>query len=144
MTAATDPLIGQGWTFPTRVASDGTIALIGGGADIDRSIQLILTTAPGERPMRPEFGCGIYALIFAPVDAATGGLIAGAVRAALERWEPRIAVDVVEVSADDVVSGLLYIDIGYTILSTNSPRNLVFPFYTLPGEPGSGQDQGAS
>ncbi len=141
MTGSTDPLVGQGWTFPTTVASDGTIALVGGGADIDRSIQLILTTAPGERPMRPEFGCGIYALIFAPVDAATGGLIAGAVRAALERWEPRIIVDLVEVSADDVVSGLLYIDIHYTIAATNNPRNLVFPFYTLPGEPGT--DQGA-
>jgi uncharacterized protein len=138
MIGATDPLVGQGWTFPTRIASDGTIALIGGDADIDRSIQLILTTMPGERPMRPEFGCGIYAQIFAPVDASTGGLIAEAVRAALERWEPRIHVDLVEVSADDVVSGLLYIDIHYTVRSNNSPRNLVFPFYTLPGEPGGG------
>ena len=137
MSSALDPLIGQGWSFPVRVAGDGTIALIGGDADIDRSIQLILTTVPGERPMRPEFGCGIYALIFAPVDASTGGMIAESVRAALTRWEPRIAVDLVEVSADDIVTGLLYIDIRYTVLATNSPRNLVFPFYTLPGEPGA-------
>jgi phage baseplate assembly protein W len=133
-----DELIGKGWTFPTKVADDGTIALVGGPEDIDRSIQLIMRTAPGERPMRPEFGCGAHSWIFAPVDATTGGQIAQAVHAALERWEPRITVTDVDVTADDMTNGLLYIDIHYQIRATNSPRNLVFPFYTLPGEPGTG------
>ncbi|MFJ6773033.1 GPW/gp25 family protein [Kitasatospora sp. NPDC091257] len=133
-----DELIGKGWTFPATVADDGTIALVGGAEDIDRSIQLIMRTMLGERPMRPEFGCGVSALVFAPIDATTGGQIIETVHTALERWEPRIAVDEVDVTADTVVSGLLYIDISYRILATNSPRNLVFPFYTLPGEPGTG------
>jgi uncharacterized protein len=131
----TDAIVGRGWAFPAAVAADGTVALVGGGADIDRSIELILTTAPGERPLRPEFGCGVHALVFAPADAATAGRLADAVHSALDRWEPRIAVDFVDVSADEITQGLLHIDVRYTIRATNSPRNLVFPFYTLPGEP---------
>jgi phage baseplate assembly protein W len=96
---------------------------------------LILGTAFGERPMRPEFGCGIHDYIFAPTDATTGGRIAYEVRASLRRWEPRIdVVDVVVgVAADD--AALLYIDVRYTVTNSNDPRNLVFPFYVIPAEP---------
>jgi uncharacterized protein len=131
----TDAIVGQGWAFPAAVGADGTVSLVGGDADIERSIELILTTAPGERPLRPEFGCGVHALVFAPADAATAGRLADAVQTALDRWEPRIVVDFVDVTADEITQGLLYIDVQYTIRATNSPRNLVFPFYTLPGEP---------
>ncbi|MDQ1374538.1 MAG: uncharacterized protein QOJ09_1876, partial [Actinomycetota bacterium] len=93
---------------------------------------LILATAPGERPMRPEFGCGAHDYVFAPADAATAGDIAYAVRVALERWEPRIGLNDVVVRFDDVESGTLYIDIEYSVRGTNDPRNLVFPFYVIP------------
>jgi phage baseplate assembly protein W len=139
----TERFVGRGWPFPTAFAADGTVALVGGAADIERSIELILTTAPGERPLRPEFGCGAHALVFAPVDADTAGRLADAVQTALDRWEPRIAVDLVDVTADDATPGLLLIDVRYTIRATNSPRNLVFPFYTLPGEPGAAPGEGA-
>src|SRR5262249_61525008 len=105
MSRALAPLIGQGWSFPTRVTSDGTIALIGGDDDIDRSIQLILTTVPGERPMRPEFGCGIYGLIFAPVDASTGGMGAGWGRAAVAGGGPWVGGGVGDGSAEGPLSG---------------------------------------
>ena len=127
--------IGAGWAFPLRTDATGGIALVSREREIEESIRLILGTAIGERPMRPEFGCGIHDYIFAPTDATTAGRIAYEVRAALRRWEPRIEVAdvVVDVAEDD--PALLYIDIRYTFTSANDPRNLVFPFYVIPAEP---------
>ena len=127
--------IGAGWAFPLRTDATGGIALVRREQEIEESIRLILGTAIGERPMRPEFGCGIHDYIFAPTDASTAGRIAYEVRASLRRWEPRIEVAdvVVDVAEDD--PALLYIDIRYTFTNTNDPRNLVFPFYVIPAEP---------
>jgi uncharacterized protein len=127
--------IGAGWAFPLRTDATGGIALVRHEREIEESIRLILGTAFGERPMRPEFGCGIHDYIFAPTDATTAGRIAYEVRAALRRWEPRIEVAdvVVDVAADD--PALLYIDVRYTVTNSNDPRNLVFPFYVIPAEP---------
>jgi Bacteriophage baseplate protein W len=124
--------IGKGWAFPIRTDATGSIALVGGDREITESIRLILATAPGERPMRPEFGCAIHDLVFAPADAGTAGEIAYAVRIALEQWEPRITLDdvIVDFSASEM--GTLYIDIRYRLRDTNDPRNLVFPFYVIP------------
>jgi len=129
-----DEFIGAGWAFPLRTDATGRIALVTREREIEESIRLILGTAYGERPMRPEFGCGIHDEIFARTDAATFGRIAADVRASLRRWEPRIAVEDVEVSPDPDEPATLYIDIRYTIGSSNDPRNLVFPFYVIPAE----------
>lgn len=136
--------IGRGWAFPLRVSATGGIGLVGGDVEIEQAIRLILGTAPGERPMRPDFGCGIHDHVFAPGDGATAGLLAREVRIALERWEPRIAVRDVVVAFDAVDAGVLYLDVRYTVRSTNDRRNLVFPFYTLPAEvePGVAADTG--
>lgn len=124
--------IGRGWAFPLRTDATGSIALVSGEREIVESIRLILATAPGERPMRPEFGCGIHDLVFAPADAATAGEIAFAVRRALETWEPRITLDDVVIDFAEADEGTLLIDIRYRIRDTNDPRNLVFPFYVIP------------
>jgi phage baseplate assembly protein W len=92
--------IGAGWSFPTTITPAGSVRLIGGGADIDAAIRMILSTIPGERVMRPEFGCRMWSLIFAPLTAGTLGLIEQYVREALERWEPRIELDSVVAVAD--------------------------------------------
>jgi len=83
--------------------------------------------------MRPEFGCRIYDYLFAPADGATAGAIATEVRSALRQWEPRIDVEDVVVSFDAKDPTLLYIDVRYAIRATNDRRNLVFPFYVIPG-----------
>jgi phage baseplate assembly protein W len=128
-----EEFVGAGWGFfPMRTDRTGSIVLVTREREIEESIRLILETAPGERPMRPEFGCAIHDFVFAPADAATAGQLAYEVRAALDRWEPRIDVDDVQVRFDDVDSGTLYVDIGYSIRGTNDPRNLVFPFYVIP------------
>lgn len=124
--------IGAGWAFPLHTDATGGIAMLTREREIEKSIRLILGTACGERPMRPDFGCGIHELVFATADAATAGRIATEVRASLARWEPRIAVRDVEVTIDPTERSTLYIDIRYSIGTSNDPRNLVFPFYVIP------------
>jgi uncharacterized protein len=115
-----------------RTDVTGRIVLVSHTQEIEESIRLILSTAPGERPMRPDFGCAIHDFVFAPADAATAGQIAFEVRAALDRWEPRVDVLEVRVEFDTGDEGTLLIQVGYHIRGTNDPRNLVFPFYVIP------------
>lgn len=129
-----EEFIGQGWGFPLSTTANGSIALVGGDREIEEAIRIILSTSFGERPMRPEFGCGIHDHVFASADATTAGVIIYEVRRALERWEPRIIVQDIIVSFDRVHLGMLYIDIHYAKRGSNDPRNLVFPFYTIPEE----------
>ena len=129
-----EEFIGRGWAFPLRTDATGGIALVSREREIEEAIRLILGTSPGERPMRPEFGCRIHEFVFASADGATASLVAGEVRRALGRWEPRIDVEDVTVSFDANDAGVLYIDIRYSIRATNDRRNLVFPFYVIPGE----------
>jgi phage baseplate assembly protein W len=127
-------IIGSGLAFPLQVDRRGGIALARDEQDIDQAIQLILGTAPGERPMRPEFGCGVHDFVFDSIDATTIGRMEEAIREALDRWEPRIQVQSVEFDLSNSANGLLAIDIGYTVRATNTERNLVYPFYVIPAE----------
>lgn len=129
---ANPDFIGAGWAFPLGTDATGGVALVARDREIEQAIRLILGTARGERPMRPEFGCRIHDHVFGPANGATAGQIAYDVREALERWEPRIAVQTVGVSFDAVEHGRLYVDVGYVVEDSNDPRNLVFPFYVLP------------
>jgi phage baseplate assembly protein W len=127
--------IGRGIAFPMRVDHTGSIALVSGPEDIDRSIVMVLSTARGERLMRPEFGCAIWDQLFEPINANTLGLMAQAVRDAIGQWEPRVDLEDVTTSADEDRQGRVNIDITYRVRATNDRRNLVYPFYTIPGEP---------
>jgi phage baseplate assembly protein W len=127
-------IIGSGIAFPLQVDRRGGIALARDEQDIDQAIQLILGTAPGERPMRPEFGCGVHDFVFDSIDANTIGQMEEAIRIALERWEPRIEVSAVSFDLSQAGAGLLTIDIGYVVRATNTERNLVHPFYVIPAE----------
>ncbi|WP_305783844.1 MULTISPECIES: GPW/gp25 family protein [Micromonosporaceae] len=138
-----EQFIGNGWAFPLRVDATGGIALVSREKEIAEAIRLILATAPGERPMRPEFGCGVHDYVFAPADENTAGRIAFEVRRALDRWEPRIDVTDVVVGFDDEDTGVLYIDVRYAIRGTNDPRNLVFPFYVIPSHDDAAQESAA-
>ena len=134
-----DPLIardflGTGWGAPFGVDGRGGINLVSGDRAIERAILTILSTAKGERRMRPMFGCGIHDLVFAPNDPTTAGLVHSQVLEALGWWEPRIVVQRVDVQPSREEDGLLLVDIHYTIKATNADRNLVYPFYLIPGE----------
>ena len=127
-------IIGSGLAFPLQVDSRGGIALARDETDVEQAIELILATAPGERPMRPEFGCGVHDFVFDTIDASTVGKMEQAIRDALDRWEPRVIVQTVEFDLDYVGEGRLVIDIGYRVRVTNTLRNLVYPFYVIPAE----------
>ncbi|WP_217170956.1 GPW/gp25 family protein [Streptomyces sp. AC512_CC834] len=126
-----EQFVGSGWSFPLRIGPTGGIALVSGEQEVEEAMRLILATAPGERPMRPEFGCAIHDLVFAPVNEQTAGRIQHEVYTTLDRWEPRIEVQDVEVSTGDG-QNVLFIDVRYSIRGTNNPRSLVFPFYVIP------------
>lgn len=126
--------LGRGWAFPVGVDHRGGIATTAGQTDIDQAIRIILGTTPGERVMRPEFGCGLHNFVFAPNSPTTAGLVSYHVREALGRWEPRIEVERVEVTPDPRNEAVLLIEIRYRIRSTNDARNLVYPFYRIPEE----------
>ena len=125
--------LGQGLAFPLQVDPRGGVALAKGESDIAQSIKIILSTAPGERVMRPEFGCRVHELIFDPRNATTEGLLVHYVEEALGRWEPRIEVRQVIVSTDpqDRHAGTWYVEIKYRIKATHDDRSIVYPFYLL-------------
>ncbi|WP_028058622.1 GPW/gp25 family protein [Candidatus Solirubrobacter pratensis] len=127
-------IIGSGLAFPLQVDRRGGIALARDEQDIDQAIQLILGTAPGERPMRPEFGCGVHDFVFDSIDATTVGRMEDAIREALDRWEPRIQVQTIDFDLANADNGVLTIDIGFSVRATNTERNLVYPFYVIPAE----------
>lgn len=127
--------IGAGWNFPLQADATNAIALATHVRDIEQAIEIIIRTAPGERPMRPEFGCRIQDHLFSPTNEATAAAIAHDVRRALEMWEPRIDVEDVRVLFDARDLGTFYIDVSYRVRGDNDERNLVFPFYVIPEEP---------
>jgi phage baseplate assembly protein W len=126
-------LIGRGWTFPVGPDGAGRLSLSSGVSDIDEAITLILSTSLGERVMRPNFGCRIHELVFAPVHGNTLGLAERYVREALGWWEPRIQVkDVLcRLDPEAVDAGRLLILISYIVRTTKDERTLVYPFYLI-------------
>ena len=130
--------LGTGWAFPVRVDAHGRIALARQELDIEKAIRIILLTPKGQRVMRPEFGCQIHDLIFAPNDATTAGLASYYVEEALGMWEPRIRVQEVTARPDPGDPGRLLVEVRYEIKATHDRRSLVFPFYRIPGEDNAG------
>ena len=126
--------IGRGLSFPMGVDHTGSIAMTEGENDIDRSLWVVLCTAPGERVMRPRFGCAIWDLLFEPINANTLGLMAQAVREAVGQWEPRVELESVRVIPDQADNGVVHINLTYRVRATNNRRNLVYPFYVIPRE----------
>ena len=124
--------LGSGWASPVRL-ENGSIARSGpderpAGA-VEDAVRLILSTALGERVMRPDFGCAIHDYVFALVDSGIAGDISHAVREALAEWEPRIDVLDVTTVPDPLDPRRLSIDLTYQVRSSNSRVNLVYPFY---------------
>ena len=126
--------LGVGWAFPVQLDARRQVALARHEHDIEQAIYMILLTPKGQRLMRPEFGCQIHDLIFAPNDSTTAGLADYYVREALAMWEPRIEVKDVLVRPDPQNNTRMLIDLSYEIKATHDRRSLVFPFYRIPEE----------
>ena len=126
--------LGRGWAMPVALdPRTGLVASVAYEDDIRQSILIVLETAPGERVMRPDFGCGIHELVFAAVDSTTLRRVRSTVEEALRRCEARIDVIDVAVSAAATFDGQLVVEIDYRVRATNQLGNLVFPFYFREG-----------
>jgi phage baseplate assembly protein W len=121
--------LGVGWNLSMEIDRQGGVKLSGQEANIEQSIRIILGTSKGERIMRPDFGCGINDLVFAPNNTHTHGLVIHYIEEALAKWEPRIELIKVEADADKDYNHKLLINIEYKVISTNNFFNLVYPFY---------------
>lgn len=126
--------LGVGWAMPVDVdPQTGFIATVAYEDDIRQAIRIILETAPGERVMRPDFGCGIHEMVFQSIDSTTIERIRAEVNDALRRYEARIEVLNVTVQEDADIVGQLLIELEYQVRRTNQLGNLVFPFYFKEG-----------
>lgn len=120
--------LGVGWGFPIQFDVNGAVTTAQYEESVRQSIWIILGTSQGERLMRPDFGCGIYDLVFQVNSASTSGKVAEAVREALLVQEPRI--DVLNVQVEPQGDGAtMLIHIQYQVRATNNVFNLVYPFY---------------
>lgn len=126
--------LGQGLAFPLQIDPRGGIALARGERDIEQSIRIILETSPGERVMRPGFGCRVKELLFAPRNASTQTLLIRYVKDALLQWEPRIDVISVEITDEPGRDGSWLVEINYRVKATHDERSIVYPFYILDEE----------
>jgi hypothetical protein len=127
-------ILGRGWAFPVAIDGAGQVGLAEHSEDIAQAMVIILSTRKGERVLRPEFGCQIHDLLFAPNDANTIGLAIYYVEQALRMWEPRIRLLDVSARPDPASSERLEIAVQYEIRTTLDRRTLVFPFYRIPAE----------
>lgn len=121
-------VLGVGWAFPVAFSGD-RVAAAEYEESVRQAIVIILSTAKGERLMRPDFGCALQELVFAPNSSATRGMAECAVRDALRDWEPRIDVLKVEASGAGALGEQLLIRLDYRVRMSDSRFNLVYPFY---------------
>jgi len=121
--------LGVGWKFPIDLDRRRGIAMSTFEENIEESILIILGTALGERVMRPDFGCAIHDLVFAPNNSNTHGLIIYYVTEALNKWEPRIQALGVDCELGPGVGNRVNVSIEYQVIATNNVYNLVYPFY---------------
>jgi phage baseplate assembly protein W len=129
-------VLGRGWRYPVDVNRNGGVAAASDDELIRQSIVILLGTAPGERVMRPHFGCEIHDLLFAPNNANTAGLAAHYCVEAMLKFEPRVS----DVEADATPSrdepNKLLIHLRYKVKATGSVHNMVYPFYLRKSEEG--------
>ncbi|UFH59984.1 GPW/gp25 family protein [Sulfurovum mangrovi] len=120
--------LGNGWKFPLGL-KEGAFELVSEDEDIKEAILIILNTAPGERVMRPEFGCGIQNYLFSVINSSNLSMIENEVTRALTLYEPRIELERVKAEVESSEEGKLVVKIDYSVRSSNSRYNIVYPFY---------------
>lgn len=126
--------LGLGWHFPPSFSRiNHAVQMVSGATDIEQSIGIILRTIPGERLMQPLFGCPTQRFVFEEVDTNFLTDINDAIRHALLMWEPRIKFIGTGISHHNEVDGIVYLNINYSVILTNTRHNIVYPFYLNEG-----------
>lgn len=131
MATATRSFLGTGWSFPpTFSRAVGGVLMVSDDTDIQESLTVLLSTIPGERIMVPGYGCDLWSMVFRALDTTLLTQLKDLVYQAILNWEPRITVDDIAATTDADVVGLVLIFVDYTIRTTNTRSNLVYPFHT--------------
>lgn len=126
--------IGKGWSFPPQFEKEsGVVETTAGYEDIEKSLQILLTTRPGERVMQPKYGCHMDPLLFETLDTGTKTQIKERIRTAILYFEPRIEVKRIDLDDSDQNTGLILVSVEYVVSATNSRFNFVYPFYSTEG-----------
>lgn len=122
--------LGTGWSFPPTFSQGGAdVETVTDAEDIQQSLQLLLATRPGERVLREDYGCDLHQFQFEEIDQSLTNGLSSLITDAILFHEPRIVLEDVEVGENEREPGRLDIRLTYTIASTNSRYNLVYPFY---------------
>ena len=125
-----DLFLGRGWSFPPSFSFGGSeVETVAGVEDIHESLQILLSTMPGERIMHPDFGCDLDRILFEEVDQGLVNTLTQLISDAILYHEPRVTLNDLDVTESDAENGLLLIKLAYTVRSTNSRFNMVYPFY---------------
>lgn len=125
--------LGTGWGFPpTFRRSTGGVDMLSAEADIQSSLEILLSTRVGERVMQPKYGCNMDRLLFEPLDTTLQAYMKDLIRTAILYFEPRIILNDV-VLEPEVLEGRILIKIDYTVATTNTRNNFVYPFYVEEG-----------
>lgn len=126
--------LGTGWSFPPSFDKpNASVLMVSDVADIEESIRIILSTIPGERIMLPDFGCNIRKMVFEVVDSRFAAELNHLIYHALLEYEPRIKLVDCQIADQTMESGVVYVQINYTVIATNTRHNMVYPFYFLEG-----------
>lgn len=128
------PFLGRGWSFPPAFTrSIGGVEMLEQEADIASCLEILLTTALGERIMSPDFGCSLDELVFENLDTTMKTLVADRIETAMLYYEPRIDVEKINLSTELELEGVILIEVNYRVRTTNTRYNFVFPFYKIEG-----------
>ena len=127
-------ILGTGWAFPPAFHGHSRQVLtVSQVQDVEESLRILLATNPGERVMHPTYGCGLKRMVFEPLSVSLLTELRSLVEKAVLFFEPRITLEEVEVQAPEPLGGVLYLHLTYTIRSTNTRHNLVYPLYLEEG-----------
>lgn len=129
-----ESFLGRGWGFPPEFSKNTkSVLLTEDETDIEKSLEILLSTRPGERIMVPEYGCNLDELLFKPLNLTLKTFVADLIKTAILYHESRIDVEKVKIEQSSENDGILLISIDYLIRITNSRKNMVYPFYKTEG-----------
>jgi phage baseplate assembly protein W len=129
-----ESFLGRGWGFPPEFSNNtASVLLTEGEEDIEKSLEILLSTRQGERIMVPDYGCNLDELLFKPLNLTLKTYVTDMIKTAILYHESRIDVEKIKIEPSTDNDGLLLIYIDYRVRITNSRKTLVFPFYKAEG-----------
>jgi len=126
--------LGRGWSFPPEFNRGAkAVKMLEDEVDIESSLEILLSTRLGERIMVPKYGCNLDELLFKPLNLTLKTYVVDLIKTAILYYEPRIDVTKIEIDPSDELNGVLLINVEYIIRTTNSRKNMVYPYYKEEG-----------